>query len=112
MFLVFGVLFAPVQCAKKVELGFYSESLCPDCIAYANGPLEKAMNEVSTMCTRCAVFMCIARLMLHGPSETDFLLCSRSNEIHIDLLVVLQFFATLYIHNLQIEFEGLSTPEA
>lgn len=35
-----------VQCAEKVQLGFYSESLCPDCINYANGPLEKAMNEV------------------------------------------------------------------
>ena len=33
------------QAADKVQLGFYSESLCPDCIALANGPLEKAMNE-------------------------------------------------------------------
>jgi hypothetical protein len=34
------------QSAEKVQLGFYSESLCPDCIDFANGPLEKAMNEV------------------------------------------------------------------
>ena len=34
------------RAADKVQLGFYSESLCPDCIALANGPLEKAMNEV------------------------------------------------------------------
>ena len=36
------------ECAEKVQLGFYSESLCPDCIAFANGPLEKAMEEAST----------------------------------------------------------------
>ena len=35
------------QAVENVQLGFYSESLCPDCIAFANGPLEKAMNEVS-----------------------------------------------------------------
>ena len=34
------------QCAEKVQLGFYSESLCPDCIYFANEFLEKAMKEV------------------------------------------------------------------
>lgn len=42
-----AVLSVHVQCAEKVQLGFYSESLCPDCIDFANGPLEKAMNEAS-----------------------------------------------------------------
>ena len=56
VFAAFCVLFAPVQCADKVELGFYSESLCPDCIAYANGPLKQAMSEVSDTHNRCAVF--------------------------------------------------------
>ena len=47
LFLVFSltVLCGRVQCAEKVQLGFYSESLCPDCIAFANGPLDEAMNE-------------------------------------------------------------------
>ena len=31
---------------QKVVLGFYGESLCPDCIAFANGPLKEAFNEV------------------------------------------------------------------
>lgn len=43
-----ALLSARVQCAEKVQLGFYSESLCPDCINFANGPLEKAMNEASS----------------------------------------------------------------
>ena len=40
-----AVLCGRVQCAEKVQLGFYSESLCPDCIAFANGPLDEAMNK-------------------------------------------------------------------
>ncbi|CAI8014765.1 Gamma-interferon-responsive lysosomal thiol protein [Geodia barretti] len=39
------------QSAEKVQLGFYSESLCPDCIDFANGPLEKAMNEIGSIFT-------------------------------------------------------------
>ena len=39
-----------VQCAEKVQLGFYSESLCPDCIDFANGPLEEAMNKACVFC--------------------------------------------------------------
>ena len=30
----------------KVLIGFYSESLCPDCIAFATGPLNEAFKEV------------------------------------------------------------------
>lgn len=41
-----AVLCGHADCAEKVQLGFYSESLCPDCIYYANGPLDKAMEEV------------------------------------------------------------------
>ena len=40
-----AVLLGPAGCADKVQLNFYSESLCPDCIAYANGPLDKAIKE-------------------------------------------------------------------
>lgn len=30
----------------KVIVGFYGESLCPDCIAFCTGPLHKAVQEV------------------------------------------------------------------
>ena len=30
----------------KVTVGFYGESLCPDCIAFCTGPLHKAVQEV------------------------------------------------------------------
>lgn len=30
----------------KVVVGFYGESLCPDCIAFCTGPLHKAVKEV------------------------------------------------------------------
>ena len=33
--------------AEKVEMGFYSEALCPDCIALSNGPLKFAFDNVS-----------------------------------------------------------------
>ena len=45
VFAALAVLCGPAQCAEKVQLGFYSESLCPDCLDYSNGPLEKAINE-------------------------------------------------------------------
>ena len=45
-FAALAVLSAPAECAEKVQLGFYSESLCPDCIYYANEALDKAINEV------------------------------------------------------------------
>lgn len=41
-----AVFSAPAECAEKVQLGFYSESLCPDCIYYANEALDKAIKEV------------------------------------------------------------------
>ncbi len=31
---------------NNVVIGFYSESLCPDCIAFSNGPLTDAFKEV------------------------------------------------------------------
>jgi interferon gamma-inducible protein 30 len=44
-------LYQRAQCADVVQLGFYSESLCPDCINFANGPLEKAVNEIGDIFT-------------------------------------------------------------
>ena len=32
----------------KVTVGFYGESLCPDCIAFANGPLTEAFDKVAS----------------------------------------------------------------
>ena len=32
--------------SAPVLLGFYGESLCPDCINFSNGPLTKAFDEV------------------------------------------------------------------
>lgn len=31
---------------EKPVLGYYAESLCPDCMAFSNGPLTKAFSEV------------------------------------------------------------------
>ena len=36
-----------VLAADKVVVGFYGESLCPDCIAFCTGPLRKAFDEVN-----------------------------------------------------------------
>lgn len=30
----------------KVQVGYYAESLCPDCIAFSRGPMNDAVNEV------------------------------------------------------------------
>ena len=30
----------------KVRVGYYAESLCPDCLAFSNGPMNKAVKEV------------------------------------------------------------------
>ena len=32
---------------QKAVLGYYAESLCPDCEDFSNGPLTDAFNEVS-----------------------------------------------------------------
>lgn len=34
--------------ADKVVVGFYSESLCPDCINLARGPMNDAVKEART----------------------------------------------------------------
>lgn len=34
---------------EKVMVGFYSESLCPDCIALSTGPLNDAIEKVSRL---------------------------------------------------------------
>ena len=39
-------LIASGQADDKVTVGFYGESLCPDCIAFCTGPLHKAVQEV------------------------------------------------------------------
>lgn len=31
----------------NVVIGYYAESLCPDCIAFSNGPLTKAFQQAS-----------------------------------------------------------------
>lgn len=31
----------------NVIIGYYAESLCPDCIAFSNGPLTKAFQQAS-----------------------------------------------------------------
>ena len=31
----------------KVRVGYYAESLCPDCLAFSNGPMNKAVKEVN-----------------------------------------------------------------
>ena len=31
----------------NVLIGYYAESLCPDCIAFSNGPLTKAFQQAS-----------------------------------------------------------------
>ncbi len=50
LFAIFLVVCVPaLQREEKddnVVIGFYSESLCPDCIALSNGPLTDAFNEV------------------------------------------------------------------
>lgn len=39
-------LIASGRADDKVVVGFYGESLCPDCIAFCTGPLHKAVQEV------------------------------------------------------------------
>lgn len=41
------VLIPNGQADDKVIVGFYGESLCPDCIAFCTGPLHKAFQEAS-----------------------------------------------------------------
>ena len=35
---------------NKVQVGFYAESLCPDCIALSTKYMNKAVEEVSLCC--------------------------------------------------------------
>ena len=35
----------PALCADKVVIGFFSESLCPDCIDLARGPMNNAVEK-------------------------------------------------------------------
>lgn len=44
-FLLLSLASTTVLGADKVVVGFYSESLCPDCINFARGPMHKAMKE-------------------------------------------------------------------
>lgn len=50
MLLVFACvtafLLAPAASQSMVKVGFYGEALCPDCIAFINGPLTIAFREV------------------------------------------------------------------
>ena len=34
--------------AEKVMVGYYAESLCPDCIAFSTGPMKSAVEQVSS----------------------------------------------------------------
>lgn len=34
---------------RKVVVGYYGESLCPDCVDFSNGPLTDAFDEVCSM---------------------------------------------------------------
>ena len=47
--LVVIVLIANGRADDKVIVGFYGESLCPDCIAFCTGPLHKAVQEVKRL---------------------------------------------------------------
>ena len=50
IFTALAVCLGTVVCgplSDKVEIGFYSEALCPDCLALSNGPLTEAFKEAS-----------------------------------------------------------------
>ncbi len=51
----FYVIFALCGSTKSagVSVGFYSEALCPDCLAFSNGPLNDAFSQVSGLIVRC-----------------------------------------------------------
>ena len=55
LFYVVVLLFSLFACAPasqaedKVVIGFYSESLCPDCIAFTNRELSKAFQEACAL---------------------------------------------------------------
>ena len=62
VFVFVGLLIANGLADDKVIVGFYGESLCPDCIAFCTGPLHKAVQEV------CYVFASFTHLsyMIHA----------------------------------------------
>ena len=35
--------------ATKVRVGYYAESLCPYCLAFSIGPMNKAVKEVNSL---------------------------------------------------------------
>ena len=41
-----ALLLAPAASQEAVNVGFYGEALCPDCIAFITGPLTRAFSEV------------------------------------------------------------------
>ena len=52
VFTALAVCLGTVLCgpfSDKVEIGFYSEALCPDCLSFSNGPLTEAFKEASLL---------------------------------------------------------------
>lgn len=43
------LIHAGIGSCDKVLLGYYGEALCPDCVAFSNGPLTDAFNQVSKL---------------------------------------------------------------
>ena len=66
MLLVFTALAAlfltPAVSQQMVTVGFYGESLCPDCIAFIGGPLTTAFKEVCW----CALIRIDCAVTCHG----------------------------------------------